>query len=148
MTEELLSTTAKKSLIALILQQLWPILLSIILSGAAYLYALGAETILLPQYRKWSLALLATLLCTTILFLILWLRLHFRYERFHLAYGIFWDKKFNARCLFCRTPLKYSSHGPETLYCPNPICQQKFILKDHADNPISKHEAIEKMKTS
>ncbi len=148
MTEESLSTTAKKSLIGLITHRLFPLLLSLILSAIAYLGAWGVKVISHPQYKEYSLVLMATLSGLTILFLLLWLSLYLRFGKLHLAFGVLWDKMLNPRCLHCHAFLKHSSHGHEMLWCPNPECGQKYILKDNTDSLISKHEAIEKMRTS
>ena len=81
MTKKDLSTTAKKSIIILTIEKLWPIILSIGLSAPAYLYSTSKEIVSYPEYNKYSLILLAVLLSTTVLFLILWLRLYLLYGR-------------------------------------------------------------------
>jgi hypothetical protein len=63
MTEEDLSKTAKKSIITMTIEKLWPLLLSIGLSAPAYLYSTSMEIASHPEYKKYSLLLLAVLLC-------------------------------------------------------------------------------------
>lgn len=146
MTEESISTTAKKAIIPLIIKALWPILLSIILSIAAYLYSTVAEIVVHPQYKEYSLFLLAGLLGTTILFLILWIRLYREYGRFCEAFGVLWDKKLNMRCMSCRKPLKHSTLGPEVFWCSDPKCNSKYPLRDDNGNLLTKQEAISRIK--
>jgi len=147
MTEDTLSTTAKKSLIPLIIQQLWPILLSIVLSATAYFGSLGAEIISHQKYKEWSLVALAILLCTTILFLILWVRLYLRYGRFHLAFGVLWDKEFRMHCLDCHNLLKYSTHDPSILHCSVRRCDNKHVLQDKSGQRLTEQEAIKRLKS-
>ena len=148
MTEEPLSTTAKKALIPLIIKELWPIFLSIILSATAYLYSLGAGIVSDPQYKEWSLVVLAILLCTTTLFLILWVRLYWQYGKLYQAYGVFWDKGFRMHCLACHKLLKYSSQDPSILNCSDPKCDNKHVLKDKSGQKITEQQAIELIKNS
>ena len=148
MTEENLSTTAKKALIPLIIKELWPVFLSIGLSAFAYFYSKGAEIVSHPQYIKYSLVSLAILLCTTILFLILWVRLYLQYGRFHQAFGVLWDKDFRMHCLSCHKPLKYSSIDPSILNCSDRNCDNKHVLRDKLGQKITEQQAIELIKNS
>ena len=99
MAEESLSTMAKKSLIPLIRTTLYPALVSIIIPMASIFILNGCRNNLThKRYKEYSLVLLAVLLGTTILFLILWVRLHWRYGRFFQACGVLWDKDFRMHC--------------------------------------------------
>ena len=144
MTKETLSSTAQKALMPLMINKLWPIFLSVVLSGSAYLYSLGAEIVSDPRYTKYSLALLAILLCTTILFLALWARLYWQYGRFRPAYGVLWDKGNNMRCPSCHKPLKPSSdpEKPFLFWCSDPKCNNKCPLKTDEGKMITQKEAI------
>ena len=66
----------------------------------------------------------------------------------YAEYGVFWDDKFNMRCLSCMKPLKNSSLGPSIFFCSDPKCNSKHILKDNLGNAITKQEAINKIKGS
>jgi|GEM_PF-3013784 len=140
--------TAKSTLIALIVQQLWPPFLSISLSASLYLYSRGAEITTNPKYPKYSLVLLAILLCTTILCLIWSVRLYWRFGKFRLSFGVLWDKDLNMHCTHCHKFLKHSSHGPNTFYCSNIKCNNKHILKDDDSNPLTKQQAIDMLRNS
>jgi predicted nucleotide-binding protein len=61
-------------------------------------------------------------------------------------FGINWTKEYKKRCLYCKSPLKYSSekYGPSVLFCSN--CDRKHVLKDTNGNLITEHQAIEKLK--
>lgn len=148
MKEESLSTTAKKALIPLIIKSLYPVLLSIILSVALYFYSKGAEIISHPKYKEYSLVLLATLLGATILFVILWVRLYWRYGRFSQVFGVLWDKDFKMHCLSCHKPLKYSSIDPSILNCSDRKCDNKHVLRDKLGQKITEQQAIEFIKHS
>ncbi len=147
MTEETFSTTAKKALITLLIQQLWPIALSIGLSGSAYLISTSTETVSYPEYKKYSLILLAIFLCTTILFLILWARLYWRYGRLHFAFGVLWDKEFKMHCTDCHSLLKYSTKDPSILHCSRRRCDNKHQLQDSSGQKITEEEAIKRLKS-
>ena len=147
MPEENISATAKKALIPLIIKDLYPIFLSIGLSAFAYLYSMGVEITASPKYKKYSLILLAILLCTTILFLLSWLKLYLKYSRFQEAFGVLWDKNYNMRCMSCHKPLKHSSLSPEMFWCSDPKCNSKYLLKDDNGNLLTKQEAINRIKT-
>lgn len=149
MTEESILSTVQKTFIPLLIKEIWLIiLLPTVLAISAYFYSLCAEIISDPRYPKYSLVVLAMLLFTTILFFLLWLRLCLKEKKFLQAYGVFWDKKFNIRCLYCCTPLKNSSKDHGTFFCPNPNCKQKYILKDDDNNYLTKQEAIKRIKAS
>jgi hypothetical protein len=148
MTEDTLSKTAKKALITLLIQQLWPIVLSIGLSASAYLISTSMEIVSHPKYTRYSLILLATLLCTTILFLILWVKLYWQYGRFRLAFGVLWDKQLRMHCLTCHRLLKYSSQDPSILYCSYKPCDNRYVLRDNSGQMISEQEAIKRLKSS
>jgi hypothetical protein len=148
MAEESLSTTAKKSLIKLTINALYPPLLSIIIPTALYLYSKGEEIISHTKYKEYSLVLLSILLGTTILFLILWVRLYWRYGKFFQACGVLWDKDFRMHCFSCHKPLKYSSTDPSILNCSDRKCDNKHVLKDKLGQKITEQQAIELIKQS
>jgi hypothetical protein len=148
MTEEKLSNTVKNSLILLLIKELWPFLISAIPTILTYLYLKGAKVIDAPFYIKYSLVILAILLGTSIFFFIKWLRLYLRYERYHQAFGVLWDKNFRMHCLNCHKPLKYSSHDPSILNCSAKKCDNKHVLRDKLGQKITELQAIELIKNS
>jgi hypothetical protein len=148
MAEESLSTMAKKSLIKLIINSLYPLLVSIIIPMVLYLYSKGEEIISHTKYKEYSLLLLSILLGTTILFLILWVRLYWRYGKFFQACGVLWDKDFRMHCFSCHKPLKYSSTDPSILNCSDRKCDNKHVLKDRLGQKITEQQAIELIKQS
>lgn len=147
MTKDTLSTTAKQSIIKLILEKLWPILLSIGLSAPAYLYSTSMEIASYPEYKKYSLLLLAILLCTTVLFLILWVRLYLRFGKYNFSFGVLWDKQLRMHCLTCHRLLKYSTQDPSIFYCSYKPCDNRYVLRDNSGQVISEQEAIKRLKS-
>ena len=145
MTKETASSKAQKALIPLIIDKLWPIFLSIVLPGLAYLYSVGTDIVSDTRYTKFSLVLLAILLCTTILFLILWVRLYLRYGRYRPAYGVLWDKSNNMHCPNCHKILKPAGdpEKPFLFWCSDPKCNNKLPLKNDEGKIITKKEALE-----
>jgi hypothetical protein len=148
MTQESISSTTKKALIPIIINKLWPIFIGIVISGSAYFYSLGSEIITDPGYPKYSLGLLAILLCTTILFLVLWARLYWHYARFRAAYGVLWDRYYNMHCPSCHKSLKPASDPtkPFLFYCSDIKCNNKCPLRTDEGKMITQKEAIELLK--
>jgi len=97
------------------------------------------------RYAKYSLVLLAILLCTTIIFLTLWARLYWQYGRFRLAYGVLWDNGNNMHCPSCHKILKPSidPEKPFLFWCSDPKCNNKCPLKNDEGKMITQKEAIE-----
>jgi hypothetical protein len=58
MKKEDASSTLQKALIPLLIEKLWPIILSVVLSGLAYFWSFGAEIVSDTRYTKYSLVLL------------------------------------------------------------------------------------------
>jgi hypothetical protein len=149
MTNETLSSTTKKALIPLIINKLWPILLSLGLSVSAYLYSLSTEIVADPRYTKYSIVLLAILLCTTILFIALWARLYWQYGIFLPAFGVLWDRRDNMHCPNCHKLMKPASDPAKTylFYCVDPKCNNKCPLKTDEGKTITQKEALELLKS-
>jgi hypothetical protein len=64
------------------------------------------------------------------------------------AYGINWNKEYEKRCLYCKSPLEYAKekYGPSVLFCSN--CVHKHVLKDSNGNLITEEQAIKKLKVA
>jgi hypothetical protein len=147
-TSEDILDTIKKSLIKALINNLWPLLISAIPTISAYFYLRAAKVFDDPLYVKYMPVALAILLGTSILFLIKWLRIHLRYERFHHAYGVLWDKELKMHCIQCHKLLKYSSHDPSVHYCSDPKCNNKHTLKGIDGDKITEQQAIELIRNS
>ena len=63
-------------------------------------------------------------------------------------FGVYWNKQLKKRCLACKSPLKNSSpqFGPHIFFCSK--CNEKHVLKDLNGNPLTEHEALEKLKST
>lgn len=108
----------------------------------------GLVTICLPikshlvKHPNVFLVLLATMVAITVLCLILLIRMYRRYGRFQEAFGVFWDRKYNMRCLACKEPLKHSSTSPSMFYCSDPKCNSKYVLRDTDGIEMTQQNAI------
>ena len=51
-------------------------------------------------------------------------------EQYFEAYGVFWDKELNMRCLNCKKPLKNSSDKPSIFFCSDRNCNVKHVLRN------------------
>jgi hypothetical protein len=148
MADEKVSDTVRKSVISILIGQLWPLAVSSIPTILAYLYLKGSKLIGDPPFAKYVVALLSILLGTSILFLIKWLRFYLRYGRFRFAFGVFWDKDFRMHCLNCHRLIKYSSTDPSIVNCSARKCDNKHVLRDKSGQKITEQQAIELIKTS
>jgi len=118
-----------------------------VVSIPSYFYLKGAEITSAPQYDKYSLVALATLLGLSTLFLIYSVRMYRRYGQFREAYGVLWDKSFKMRCISCKKPLKNSTVGPEVFFCSDPKCNSEHLLMEDDGHSITKQQAIKLLKS-
>jgi hypothetical protein len=130
--------------------------------GAIVILLVGGTTGIVYFYKtalSFSIQILnsPTPLWTTILFVLLCcVYIHFKLIQkvstetiqYYEAFGAFWDKKLNPRCLSCKKPLKHSSSdSPSLFFCSDSKnCNSKHILKDDSGIELTKREAIEKLK--
>lgn len=131
-----------------VIEQIVKYAIPLLLGGIGTLLVIGVPEIrnLLIQHPDIFLALLAIMIFIIILLLFAYIRIHRQYARFHESYGVLWDNNFNARCLSCKKPLKYSSTDVHILYCSDPKCNSKHILRDSTGNPLSRQEAIDSIR--
>ncbi len=117
---------------------------SIVLLPLVYLYFQYLDSAFVDQKtRKAILLCMAIIIGISFLLLLFLLRLYLTYGRFREAYGSFWDKKFNMRCMKCHKPIKNSSYDVTIFFCSN--CNEKYPLRTADGNPLTKQQAIDLM---
>lgn len=100
----------------------------------------------IASFSNYLLCLLIISAIVNIVLLIKWWRLYSICERFENKFGVLWDKKKRMYCTNCRKLLKNSTKDFSTFFCSDPKCNNKHFLRDETGNPITKNQAIEKMK--
>lgn len=138
------SDEVRQSIVKTLTEQTVNIVLPVAFAGIAGLLVFVVRDQLIP-YPYLMLLLLVALASATTLCLVILFRTYLRYMMYREAFGVFWDKRLNARCLSCRKPLKYSSTDAHILYCSDPKCNSKHTLRDSAGNPLSRQDAIDRM---
>jgi len=67
-------------------------------------------------------------------------------EQYSEAYGVFWDKELNMRCLSCKKPLKNSSAGPSIFFCSDRGCNVKHVLRNDDGVELVRAAAVSLMR--
>lgn len=116
MTKEEIGKSIFKPVIEWLVKKILPWLLSILAGLSTVFLSIKNKLVEHPNVLLVSLAITTA---TTVLFLILWIRIYWQYKRFKLAFGISWDKNYNMRCTNCKKPLKNSTLSPSIFYCPD-----------------------------
>jgi hypothetical protein len=67
-------------------------------------------------------------------------------EELHEEFGVYWNKQYKTRCLYCKYPLKCASkqHDPSVFFCSN--CNRKHALRDPNGNHMTEAKAIDQLK--
>lgn len=147
MTKEEISKSIIKPVIEWAVKKIFPLLLSILVGLSSVFLSIKNK---LVEHPYILLVLMAIMTATTVLFLILWVRLYWLYERLEIAFGVKWDKKYNMRCMNCEKPLKYStsnSNISKYYSCPDEKnCNSKYVLRNDYGGRMGKHQAIELLK--
>ena len=128
-----------KPAIEWVAKKIWPWLASVITALAIFFLSVKNKLI---EHPNVLLVLLTIMTATTVLFLILWIRIYWQYERFQLVFGVSWDKNYNMRCSSCKKPLKESTTSTSLFYCSDPKCDSRYPLKDDIGTEITKRMAI------
>ena len=136
-----------KTAMELLFKRFWPYILSFISALAVVFLSVKNK---FTEHPNVLLVLLTIMTATTVLFVILWIRIYWRNERFTFAYGVSWDKKNIMRCTNCKKPLKKSSTSPYIFYCPDKTkCKDaKYVLRDDEGNEITEKEAKDRLEKS
>lgn len=138
--------TAKKTIIELVIKLLWALLIMVLVGGIGCIISVKKKLVQHPAYGEISFWLLLTTITVAVVMLICMVRMYWRYGRFREAFGVLWDKNYNMRCLSCKKPLKHSSIDASILYCADPKCDSKYILKYANGRQMSPQEAINNLK--
>ena len=59
-------------------------------------------------------------------------------------FGVFWDLVYEMRCLKCQNFLKNATANGNTFFCIQ--CNEKYFLRDDNGIPLTKNEAVIKIK--
>ena len=67
-------------------------------------------------------------------------------EELREEFGVYWNKLYKPRCLYCKWPLKCASknYDPSVFFCSN--CNCKHVLRDTNGNLMTEAKAIEQLK--
>lgn len=139
-------TTAKKTITELVVKSLWTCVILVLGAGSAYIISLKKKLVQHPSYEEISFWMLLTAVIVIVVILMWSVRIYRRYGRFREAFGVFWDKNYKMRCLSCRKPLKHSSTDAHLVYCSDPDCNSKHILKSPTGEVVSPQEAVNDLK--
>jgi len=140
MTKGEISKSIIKPVIEWMVKKSLPWLLSILVVLSSVFLSIKNKLVEHPYVLLVSLAIMTA---TTVLFLILWIRICWRYERFQLAFGVLWDNNYDMRCINCKKPLKYSVHSSYIFFCTDEKnCNSKYILIDDYGVQMSKQKVV------
>ena len=132
-----------------LVKKILPLLLGILAGLSTFFLSIKNELVKHPNVLLVSLAIMVAI---TVLFFILWIRICWRYAWFKEAFGVYWDKNYNMRCINCRKPLKHSSldTDPSIFYCPDKKnCKDaRYVLKDTNGTKITQQIAIDRLKAN
>lgn len=129
-----------------VVKKLWTYLILLLGVGNLSIISIKKKLVQYPAYAEISFWLLLATITLSVVILIWAMRIHWRYGRFFEAFGVFWDKIDNMRCLSCRTPLKHSSTDISVFYCSDPKCNSKHVLRKSDGTKISRSDAIPHLK--
>jgi hypothetical protein len=141
-----LAQEAKKDLLRLLCERLWPLAVALIGGYASYVISAMAEFV--QHYPQCAQILLGIMAGISILSVIVAARFYRRYGGFREAYGVFWDRTFNLRCLACKRPLKFSSYDASVFHCSDRKCDSKHTLRTNDGKKLTKQEAIDLIRAS
>ena len=138
MTKGEISKSIYKAVIEWMVKNILPWLLPILVGLSTVFISIKNELVKHPYILLVSLAIMTA---TTALFVMLWIRLRWRYAWFHEGCGVLWDRNYRMRCMNCKKPLKHSSDEPSKFYCSDPKCNNKHVLRDDKGNKITEQHA-------
>jgi len=96
----------------------------------------------LVEHPSVLLVLVAAMVIITVFCLIWMIQIYLRYGRYKEAFGVFWDKNHNMRCLSCKKPLKNSSTDESMFYCADRKCDSRHVLRDANGAKMTRADAI------